>query len=69
MICGLFDWRFRWKGLSAVGGYTIHVGNDDDYVALYSEGKTQKSQLSNYRQQGSINHIGIVVDGLDTTEQ
>ena len=69
MICKLFDWRIRWEGPSAVGGYTIHVGNDDDYVALYSEGKTQKCELSNYRQQGGLNHIGIVVDDLDATEQ
>lgn len=69
MICKLFDWRIRWEGPSAVGGYTIHVGNDDVYVALYSEGKTQKSELSNYRQQGGLNHIGIVVDDLDGTEQ
>ena len=69
MICRLFDWHIRWQGPSAVGGYTIHVGTDDDYVALYSEGKTQKSGISNYRQRGGLNHIGIVVNDLDKVEK
>ncbi len=69
MICQLFDWRIRWQGPSTIGGYTIHVGTDDDYVALYSEGKTQKSEISNYRQSGGLNHIGIVVDDLDKVEK
>ena len=32
----LFDWRVRWSGPARDGGRTIHVGSDDDYIALYT---------------------------------
>jgi len=69
LMCRLFDWHIRWQGPSAVGGHTIHVGSDADYVALYSEGDTKKSEISNYRQRGGLNHIGIVVADLDLVEK
>ena len=39
MLEQIFDWKIRWQGPSAMGGYTVHIGNDDDYIALYGEDK------------------------------
>ena len=35
-LCELFDWRIRWRGPSAMGGNTVHVGSEDAYVAVYT---------------------------------
>ena len=34
MLIDLFGWRIRWQGDAIHGGRTIHVGGDDDYVAV-----------------------------------
>ena len=36
MLIDLFGWHIRWQGRTASGGYTIHVGSDTDYLAVYS---------------------------------
>jgi catechol 2,3-dioxygenase-like lactoylglutathione lyase family enzyme len=69
MICDLFDWRIRWSGHSQMGGDSIHVGVDDNYIAIYSPGETRPASASNYATRGGLNHIGIVVSDLDATEQ
>jgi len=70
MLVELFDWKIRWSGASLHNGRTVHVGNDDDYVALYA--KDQPRQLDeneNYRIAGAINHLGILVSDLETAER
>lgn len=70
MLVQLFDWRVRWQGNSIHGGRSVHVGNDDDYVALYSVGDPRKpDQNESYRRAGSVNHLGILVDDLAATEK
>ena len=69
LMCRLFDWRIRWEGPSKIGGHTVHVGEDDTYLAIYSEGDAQESGLSGYHQKGGLNHIGVLVDDLDATEK
>ena len=32
-LCG---WHERWRGPSQLGGWTIHLGSDTEYLALYS---------------------------------
>jgi len=71
LLCRLFDWRVRWEGQSALGGRTVHVGNSDMYVAVYTseqptlgESPTQNSAAM----PGGLNHIGLVVDDLAATE-
>ena len=53
-------------------GYTMHVGNDDHYIAIYSgsspEQAVPKADAS-YQTRGAMNHIGVVVDDLDQTEE
>ncbi len=65
----LFGWKIRWQGEAIHGGHTIHVGSEDDYLALYSgpDGASE-NQGSTYETKAGLNHIGIVVDDLDAIE-
>lgn len=72
MLSNLFGWHTRWEGSAMDGaGYTVHVGTDDSYVAVYSgtapEQTVPKSDAS-YSTRGGLNHIGVVVDDIDATE-
>jgi len=69
MLCKLFGWHIRWEGTAKLDGYTIHVGSDTSYIAVYSLGDPETSALTSYRQKGGLNHIGVVVDDLDATER
>ena len=69
----LFDWEIRWQGAATQGGFTVHVGSEDSYLALYTKGVTsvgspQDPDRSSYDHPLSLNHIGIVVDNLDPVE-
>ena len=72
MLIDLFGWRVRWEGSAMAGaGYTIHVGSDDSYVALYSGSdpdQTVPKRDASYQTRGGLNHIGVVVDDLDAVE-
>ncbi len=68
MLCTLFDWRIRWRGDSIHGGYTMHVGGDDSYLAIYTRDGMRDAPENDYRTVGSLNHIGVVVDDLDAVE-
>lgn len=72
MLIDLFGWHIRWEGAGMAGaGYTVHVGTDTDYLALYSgsgELADMKADQS-YLLRGGLNHIGVVVDDLEATEQ
>ncbi len=71
MLADLFGWRTRWEGSAINGGFTVHVGGDDNYVAVYTGpngGEGQRPADDSYLQRGGLNHIGVVVDDLDTTE-
>jgi catechol 2,3-dioxygenase-like lactoylglutathione lyase family enzyme len=61
-LCG---WHERWRGPSAMGGWTIHVGNSADYLALYTSEKVG----GNYVKGVPLNHIGLLVDDLDAAEK
>lgn len=67
MLGRLFGWRIRWQGDAIHDGHTIHVGGDDDYIAVYSMGATETAAQS-YGSVGALNHIGVVVEDLDATE-
>lgn len=67
----LFGWTTRWEGAAINGGFTVHVGTDAQYVALYTGpdgGKSQTKAANSYLARGGLNHIGVVVDDLDATE-
>ena len=65
----LFDWKIRWQGPSTLGGHTVHVGNEDDYIALYCGDESKPKLKDSDRVAGGFNHIGVVVDNLDSVEQ
>ncbi|MDJ0823046.1 MAG: VOC family protein [Paracoccaceae bacterium] len=64
----LFDWTIRWEGAALGTGYSVHVGTDDDYIALYNPGHDMKPPAAKYRHWAGLNHIGVVVEDLDATE-
>ena len=70
MLRDLFGWKIRWSGDSIHNGRSVHVGNEDDYVALYSVGAPKTfSENEKYRLAGAVNHLGIQVDDLSAAEQ
>ncbi|WP_262695223.1 VOC family protein [Kordiimonas aquimaris] len=68
MLSVLFDWKIRWKGPSSLGGFTVHVGADSSYLALYTPTKDMKQGPSKDLSVGGLNHIGVVVGDLDAVE-
>lgn len=70
MLRDLFGWTIRWSGDSIHNGRSVHVGNEADYVALYSQGAPRAlSENENYGLAGAVNHLGILVDDLDAAEK
>lgn len=68
-MCDLFGWHIRWKGPSIDGGQSIHVGNDTQYLALYTPGKSTTEKPNSYLTCGGLNHIAVVVDDIDAMEK
>jgi predicted enzyme related to lactoylglutathione lyase len=62
----LFDWHVRWTGPARNGGRTIHVGSDDDYIALYT-GRGAYGPETFVKGQ-PFNHVGVEVDDLTAVE-
>ena len=70
-LCEVFGWNVRWRGEAIHGGLTVHVGTDDQYLAVYT-GPSDKPQVepnSSYTQRGGLNHVGVVVSNLDAVER
>ena len=66
----VFGWKIRWEGSAMETGYTVHVGSDDSYVALFAPGDgASESKSSSYMTKGGLNHWSVVVDDLDATEE
>lgn len=65
----LYGWHVRWSGTAKNDGYSVHVGTDHQYLALYTMGKAQDPAQSSYEAKGGLNHLGIVVDDLDGAER
>ena len=62
-LCG---WHERWRGPAINDGWTIHVGNERDYLAIYTTGKPVDQPFA---KGVPLNHVGLVVDDLDAAEQ
>jgi len=62
-LCG---WHERWRGPSALGGWTIQLGSESEYIALY-QGETVLP--GPFAKGQPLNHIGLVVDDLDAAER
>ncbi len=61
-LCG---WHERWRGPSAMGGWTIHVGGEIDYLALYTSEKVKGDHAKGL----PLNHVGLLVDDIDAAEK
>ncbi len=68
MLMAIFDWQIRWNGKAQLGGETIHVGNDQFYLAVYAM-KLGAENVLHHKKGAPLNHIGIVVDDLDEIER
>ena len=61
----LLGWHERWRGDSKLGGRTIHLGEENTYLALYSD-----DDEAERREKGKpLNHVGFVVDDLAAAER
>ena len=67
-LAEVFGWQIRWQGEAINGGFTIHIGADDHYLAIYNPNMPLAPGDSSYTIRGGLNHVGIVVDDLDGTE-
>lgn len=67
MLEAVFGWKERWRGNSALGGRTIHVGTERDYLAVYTQADSDGSAKA-HKKGAPLNHIGIQVDDLDAVE-
>jgi predicted enzyme related to lactoylglutathione lyase len=65
----VFGWHTRWQGDAIAGGYTVHVGTDERYVALYRPAGKLGGNPNNANFVGALSHIAVVVDDLDATEK
>ncbi|MEO1639395.1 MAG: VOC family protein [Pseudomonadota bacterium] len=72
MLIDIFGWHIRWEGAAMGGaGYTVHVGNEESYVAVYSGSRpdqTVPKADASYQTRGGLNHLGVVVDDLAAVE-
>lgn len=69
MLMDLFGWHIRWEGASMDNGYTVHVGTDTEYIALYAAGTPKPSKIESYKMVAGLNHIALTVDDLDAVEE
>jgi glyoxylase I family protein len=67
MLAAVFGWKERWRGNSALGGRTIHVGSESHYLAVYTHQDSDGSAKA-HKKGLPLNHIGIQVDDLDAVE-
>ena len=67
LLQALFGWKVRWSGAAQNGGYTVHVGSDDDYLALYTD-PARSYGAETFKKGRPLNHVGVEVDDLDATE-
>ncbi len=65
----VLGWKIRWEGPGMETGYTVHIGSDDSYVALFTFPETPEPKNSSYRTKGGLNHWAVVVDDLDAVEE
>lgn len=68
LLARLFEWKVRWAGPAMSGGRAVHVGTDDQYVALYSAAGAGGQTLG-WSKGLPLNHVAVVVDDLDAVER
>lgn len=61
----LLGWEERWRGPSLMGGRSIHVGDANNYIAIY----TNDTARGGFTKGVPLNHVGLQVDDLDAAEK
>lgn len=64
----VFGWKIRWQGPGMETGFTVHVGEKDSYLALFSYGKSEPATTSSHHTIAGLNHLAVVVDDLEAVE-
>ena len=65
-LAELTGWRERWRGPAIDNGWTIHLGSEFDYVALYQH---PDPVAVPFPKGNPLQHIGLVLDDLDAAEK
>lgn len=65
LLQDLLGWHERWRGPAMNGGETIHVGDENRYIALYTDHQVRKR----FAKSAPLNHVGLLVDDLDGAEE
>jgi len=68
LLVDLFGWHIRWQGDAANGGFTVHVGGDNSYLALYAPKTTLETAGDTHNLLLGLNHLGVVVEDLEQAE-
>lgn len=68
LMGALFGWHVRWSGPARDGGRTVHVGDDRQYLALYT-GRDVRYTAEDFAKGRPLNHVGVAVDDLDAVEK
>jgi|TARA_B110000091_G_C13405535_1_gene305943 hypothetical protein len=63
-LVSLFGWKVFWQG-RGMEGTSILVGSGSTYIALYTPDYILAEAVPMYKNDASINHIGVVTDNLD----
>ena len=64
----VFGWTIRWEGPALNDGYTIHIGGDAFYIALYAPAEAPLASSDPHSVQNGLNHLGVIVEDLAATE-
>ena len=65
LIAQITGWTRRWEGPAMAGGRTIHLGDAQAYLAIY----TNPDVAAGFGKGAPMNHIGIAVSDLDAAEK
>lgn len=61
----MLGWEERWRGPSMLGGRSVHIGEEHDYIALY----TGDHVKGDFAKGQPLNHVAFTVDDLDAAEK
>lgn len=68
MLDAVFGWEERWRGPARDGGWTIHIGTPECYLAVYT-GPDGQHRDAHFPKGAPLNHLGVEVEDLDATER
>lgn len=64
----VFGWHTRWSGNSIHKGFSLHVGGENSYLALYAPQTAPTAPGNSYTTRGGLNHLAVVVTDIEATE-